>query len=72
MSNTKRLTPEVIIARLRALANEEGFVTYNDLKRPGGGGLRAAAVREFGSWREACTAAGVKARPRGRPKKVVA
>ena len=61
-------TPDKIIEQLRALADENGFVTYH---QPGIGGLREAASREFGSWRKACEAAGVKARPRGRPKKVV-
>ncbi len=66
MGNTKRLTPEVLCEELRALADEDGFVTYN---QDGIGGIRASATREFGSWRAACEAAGVKARPRGRPKK---
>jgi hypothetical protein len=69
MSRPKQLTAEKVVEQLKALADENGFVTY---QQPGIGGLRAAATREFGSWRKACDAAGVKARPRGRPKKVVA
>lgn len=66
MGNTKKLTQERVIEELQKLADADGFVTY---KQPGIGGIRAAATREFGSWRAACEAAGVKARPRGRPKK---
>ena len=66
MSRPKTLTGDVVIEQLRELADENGYVTY---QQPGIGGLRAAASREFGSWRKACEAAGVKARPRGRPKK---
>lgn len=62
----KRWTKENVKEALQGLADEEGFVTY---KQPGIGGIRDAAVREFGSWRKACDAAGVKARPRGRPVK---
>lgn len=35
-------------------------------------GLRSAAERKWGSWRNACTEAGVKVRPRGRPRKTAA
>lgn len=69
MGNTKKLTPEEVVKQLKKLADRDGFVTY---KQPGIGGLRHAATREFGSWRKACDAAGVKARPRGRPKKETA
>ena len=65
MGNIKRLTPERVVEALQELA-EDGYVTYN---QPGIGGIRSAATREFGSWRAACEAAGVKVRPRGRPRK---
>ena len=58
-------TQDKIIAALKADADENGFVGRNASP----GGLRNAAIREFGSWRDACAAAGVKAKPRGRPKK---
>jgi hypothetical protein len=62
----KKWTRDSIKEALKGLADENGYVTY---KQPGIGGIRDAAVREFGSWREACKAAGVHARPRGRPSK---
>lgn len=61
----KEWTKDRIKEALKAEADENGFVGYKTV----GGGLRGAAEREFGSWRAACKAAGVKAKPRGRPKK---
>lgn len=58
-------TREEIIAAMKASADENGFVGRNATP----GGIRNAALREFGTWRAACEAAGVKAKPRGRPKK---
>lgn len=59
----KYWTKERIIKALKAEKDKDGFVGYKTI----GGGLRGAAEREFGSWRAACEAAGVKAKPRGRP-----
>lgn len=65
MARPKQWNQESLKKALSDLADEDGFVTY---KQAGIGGIRDAAVREFGSWRAACKAAGVRARPRGRPK----
>ena len=61
-------TRERIIEALKERSDESGYVGWRGLP----GGLRGAVAREFGSdsegWKKACKAAGVKPRPRGRPK----
>lgn len=50
---------------LASTADEDGFAIRQTVAPHG---LRSAAERKFGSWAAACEKAGVKVRPRGRPR----